>query len=256
MSAVFVKPLPFTVSGSSPTPFAGTATLNLNNDVPGMVWRGSVVSYFVLDLGAGPLAYDYVALVGTNLRASDTVRVRTGNTDNGIGGYAGGALPAWSGIKPDLSSAITIIALGELRGERFIRIDLSAPSHPANFVEAQRCVVGRAATVVGIQYGAEVTYNDRSETASGLGYESVDEGDFVPSMKISTAFISDVEWRTNWTNLMTWAALKRAVLFIPDTDTPSNWITDAIFGRLSKGGGKIPIIGAWVFEGTITALSQ
>lgn len=255
MSAVFVRPLAFTVASTSPAPIAGTATENMGKDTPGLVWRGGASSYIILDLGTAPVAYDHVALTGTNLRTSDTIQVRTGTTTAGTGGYAGATRAAWTGIKPDLSTAIVIVPLGAVRTERFVRIDLAAPSHPAGFVEAQRCVIGKGATVVGITYGAEMSWDDRSETQSGLGFELVDEGDFVPAMKIKTAFIPDAVWRADWTNLMTWAALKRAVLFIPDNATPANWITDAIFGRLSKGGGKVEAYNSWVYEGTITGLS-
>ena len=87
MSALIVRPLPFTeVIGGNANPL--TPVSYMLTDHPAIVWRSANLTsvFFIVDMGSAPVAYDTVALIGSNLRATDTVRVQTGTTATGIGG--------------------------------------------------------------------------------------------------------------------------------------------------------------------------
>lgn len=257
MSTAFVRPLPFTVAtASSPTPLAGSVN-NLNLDVAGLVWRGALPTpYLIIDLGAGTLAYDTVAIIGTNLRATDTVQVRTGTTTPGTGGYAGTAVAAYTGPKADTATSKTIIKLGSTVTDRYIRIDFTATSHPDGFIQVQRLCVGKAITTLGISPDAEQGFEDRSVVTSGPGYSSVDQYDILVSWKISTGWISETSWRNDWNPFLQWAGISRAFLLILDDSAPANWQSDSVFGRItSKAGGKYEAYNQWRVEVTITALA-
>lgn len=255
MAALFIPPLPFSAAATAPAPLAGSVA-NLNIDTSGLVWRfGLTTPYVIVDLGAGTLAYDTIAIVGSNLRASDTVQVRTGASNTGIGGYAGSAVAAWTGTKLDIETAITLIRLGATRTERYVRIDLAATSHPDGFVQFQRLVIGKAVATNGIGFDCEMVFEDRSEITTFLSGSSVDEGDVLTGWKFSTGWITDADWRANWYPLMKRFGQKKAILFIPYDSAPDQ--TDMVFGRLtSQAKGKSEFYNAWRVEGTITALSM
>ena len=256
MSTAFVRPLAFVVASTSPAPLAGSVA-NLNVDPAGKVWRGSLPSsYLIIDLGSGTLAYDTVALIGTNLRASDTVQVRTGSTTSGTGGYAGSAVASYTGNKADSATSKTIIKLGSTTNDRYVRIDFTATSHPDGFVQVQRLCVGKAITTLGISPDAEQGFEDRSVVTNGPGYSSVDQYDIIVSWKISTGWISESSWRADWNPLLQWAGMSRAFLFILDDSVPANWQSDSVFGRItSKAAGKYEAYNQWRVEATITALA-
>ncbi|RZF61214.1 hypothetical protein EWE75_18660 [Sphingomonas populi] len=255
MAAIFVPPLPFTVAASSPAPLVGSVA-NLNIDIPGMVWRGSNASSIIVDLGASAVAYDTVAVIGTNLAANDTVRIRTGTGNDGTsGGYAGTALPAWSGSKSPASSADCIYRLGSTRTERYLRIDFTS-SNASGYVQAVRLVIGKAITTMGVDFDAEQGFVDRAVISTGAGYTSIDEYDVLISWKFSTGWISEASWRNDWFPMLQSVGQRRGILFIPDDGTPANWQSDAIFGRFTQSvSGKSEFYNAWRVESTITSIA-
>lgn len=254
MAALFTYPLPFTAASTSPAPLAGSVA-NVAIDPPGLIWRfGLTTPYLIVDLGAGTLSYDTVAIVGSNLRSTDTIQVRTGATNTGVGGYAGTATAAWSGYKADTETAITVIRLGTARTERYVRIDFVATGHPDTWVQFQRLVVGKSVLTMGTDFNAEMGFEDSSVITSGPGYRSVDEYPVVTSWKISTGWISEASWRSDWYPMLQSAGSRRGILFVPDDTT--NYQTDMIFGPItSKASGKAEFYNAWRFEGTITSLA-
>lgn len=256
MSALFVTPLSFTAASTSPTPLLGTVA-NLANDVPGLAWTfGLTTPYLIVDLGVNAVSYDTIALVGSNLRSTDTVQIRTGTTSTGIGNYAGTASAAWTGTKPSVAKAMSIYQLGTARTERYVRIDLSAPSHPDGQVQFWRLVIGKAVTTAGVNYDAEIGFQDQSIITTGPGYRSVDEYDVFVSWKFRTDYISEALWRSDWNPMLRTVGNRRGVLFVADDQHPEYFQTDAIFGCLtSNASGKRSGYNAWALEATVTALA-
>jgi hypothetical protein len=254
MSAIFVRPAPFT-PGTSTTPLAGSVA-NLGNDHPGLVWRAGVSSYIVVDLGTGA-SYDHVGLFGSNLRDTDTVQIRTGTASSGIGNYAGTAIPAFIGFKDDAATSKAIFKLPTTRSERFVRIDLSAPSHPDGYVQFSRLVIGTAVSSIGISFDAEHGFEGQSVITTGPGYRSVDAYAPLDSWKFSTGWITDTSWRSEWAPMMRHASAGGGLMMIVDDAAPTNWQTDAVYGHLSgTASGKAEAFNKWRVESKITAYSR
>ncbi|MDD1452633.1 hypothetical protein NHF48_019650 [Sphingomonas sp. H160509] len=219
MSALFVAPLAFT-DANSPAPIDGTTVGNLNNDKPGYVWRGSLGSAsFTIDLGPDPVEYDTIALVGSNLRASDGVRVQTGTTTD-VSGYDSGTVAAWAGKKPKQLSAKTIALLPSIRTDRYVRVTITAPGHPRGYVQAQRLVIGAATRTYGVKFGAKVNFEDRSPITIGPGFEDVDRYDVLPAWDITTTGITDAAWRETWFPLLLEVGSSSGLLFVRDNRAP------------------------------------
>lgn len=229
MSAIFVRPSDFTVVSANQA--ATGAALNTSLDEPGMVWRSNNLSgvYVIIDLGANAGTYDTVAIVGSNLRASDTVQLRTGTSASGTGAFDIGA-PAFIGNKPDGWSTKTIFRIGD-RSERYIRLDISAPGHPAGFVEVQRIVIGKAITTLGIDIDAEQTVIDQSNITTVGGYDIIEEAPAKMGWKFSMSWVNDDSWRNEWLSFATKVRKVQPVLFVPFFEDASTWQQDAVFGR-------------------------
>lgn len=255
MSAIFVRPVPFS-AGTSTTPLAGSV-LNLSNDHPGLVWRAGVSSYIVIDLGTSGTTYNYIGLFGCNLRATDTVQIRTGTGSSGSGTYSGAALPAFSGFKDDSATSTAIYKLPTTRSERFVRIDISAPSHPDAYVQFSRLVIGNGVSTIGINFDAEHGFESQSVITTGPGYRSVDAYGSLDSWKFSTGWITDTSWRSEWAPMMRHASAGGGLMMIVDDAAPANWQTDAIYGHLSgTASGKAEAFNKWRVESKITAYSR
>lgn len=238
-NCLFVRPLPFVASSSATAPQAGSIA-NLGNDQPGLVWRGTTTGSLIVDLGASGAAYDTVALFGCNLRATDTVRVQTGNTNTGTGSYDSGVRASFTGTKDDASTSKAIFRLPSTRTDRYIRIDASAPSHPDGYVQFSRLVIGAAILNDGIQVDAEHGFETQSVIGTGPGYRTVDDYPSLDSWKIETGWIDATDWRAKWAPMLRYASCGYGLMFIANVDDASTWQTDAIFGSL----GVTPV-GKW-----------
>jgi hypothetical protein len=253
MKALFVAPLPFaTVSG---TTIAGSVA-NLNDDHAAYIWRASVTGSFTIDLGPDPVEYDTVALVGSNLRATDTVRVITSTTATGSNGYDSGQLAAWTGKKPRELTAKTIIKLPSVQTERYIRVSVTATGHPAGYVQAQRLVVGKAVSTIGIKFGAKMNFDDLSVITQSEDSTSIDRRARKLGWDITTTSISDQSWREEWAPLLLEVGSSSGLLFVRDESAPDTWQTDAIYGRItSKAYGEAEAYDWWTFSGTLLSFA-
>lgn len=255
MSATFVYPLPFTAASGSPAPVLGSLE-NLANDQPGMAWRGALTGYLIIDLGANPVVYDHVALFGSNLRASDTVRVQGGSTATGTGGFDTGAVVAFTGIKDATTTTKTIIPLGVDRSHRYLRIQITATGHPDGYAQFTRLIVGKSISVEAISNGAQQGFEGQSTILTAPGYRSVDRRASFDSWKVSMSFNFD-QWRSQWAPLMRNLSAGDSVLFIPDTTTPNTWQNDAIFGAFTTPTVvDLPAFNFASFDGKIVAYSR
>lgn len=254
MKALFVAPLPFAaVSG---TTIAGSVE-NLNDDHPAYIWRASVTGSFVIDLGPDPVEYDTIALVGSNLRATDTIRVITSTTPDGNDGYDGDRVNAWSGKKPRQLTAKTIIKLSTVQTERYIRVSIIATGHPAGYVQAQRMVVGKAVSTIGIKFGAKMNIDDLSVITQNEESTSIDRRARKLGWDISTTSISDQSWREEWAPLLLEVGSSSGLLFVRDESAPDTWQTDSVYGRItSKAYGEAEGYDWWTFSGTILSFAS
>lgn len=250
--ALFVRPMDFAIA-SAATSTAGVP-IDMGNDEPGMVWRTGLTGWVVLDLGAGVKPYDTVALVGTNLRATDTVRVRTGTATSGTGAHDV-TTAAYTGTLPEGRSTTTIIRLASMRTERYLRLDFVATAHPAGFIEVMRACVGRAILCFNPDFGFEMIADDQSPVAQGPGYRTVDRYAPTPGAKFSLGWVTDDSWFADWWPMLLWAGTARALLFVPDETQPTRWPAQSVFGCLTTPArGKADSYNAWRCEAAIMAL--
>ncbi|EIZ79237.1 hypothetical protein WSK_2082 [Novosphingobium sp. Rr 2-17] len=256
MSAFFVVPRTFTVVSANQSALAPASQGNV--DEPGLTWRSATLATVnvIIDLGASPASYDTVALIGHNLRATDTVQVRTGATTTGTGGYAGVPTAAFIGNKPMDWAGKTIIRLGTARTERYIRIDISAPSHPVTYTEVQRIVAGQANTVLGIDFDSEQGVKDFSDIETIGGVDIITPRKAVITHKAKISWLDADAWRNDWLPALVDAGKRKAVLFVPQDYTPANWQTEVVFGRIKNDvAGKSPANSLRAIELTIEGLA-
>jgi hypothetical protein len=248
MAAVFTRPLAFTVLSADQGTIAMAA--NANDDRVGMVWRTTgLAGFVVLDMGAGA-AYDTIAIVGSTLAASDTVRVRTGTATTGIG-VTDASKSAYTGIKPDGFSSKTIFTLGT-RTERYVRIDFAS----AAIVEVQRIVVGPSIATIGLDQGPEHSIIDSSNIATILGADTVEAGLRKAKWKCSMSMVSETDWRNAWMGFFARVGKSVPILFCPFSDKPENFQADVVYGRLRTDATATIPGGIWrVVELTVEGLA-
>jgi hypothetical protein len=243
--------LPSAVTLTSSSAQAVAPVTNLLTDEPAMVWRSTSTTATITFTTIA--AIDTIALIGCNLRSTDTVRVRAGTT-SAVTGYDSTALPAWSGAKADWLTAKSILRLSAPLTYTYWQIDIAAPSHPAGYVEVQRLAVGTALTHIGVEANCELQFLDQSTITQGAAWQSYEKYPVVPAWKVSFPMITDTTFMTTWFNFLGLAGQTRGILFVPDAQTPGYLQNMAVFGTFSSSNtGKHPLHDIWSLEMSIRA---
>lgn len=242
MTTVLLNPKPFTSLGGNETATGPVA--NLRTDEPGMVWRSTNLTtvYFKVQLDGTP--WDTFALVGSNLRATDTIRIRAGSTSAIVDGSSSltvdQTFAAWTGTAPT-NGALSFKLLGSPVTSPFVRVDITSTSNPAGYVQAQRLVIGSRVSTDGVSIGAEQTFEDSSSVEEGLGYTTVDRYGVRVGWKVTLEGISDALYYGNWYPFLRDVGRSKAFVFIPDDSLPYVQ-TQAVFGRIiSNAKGTSPV---------------
>lgn len=250
MGATFTLPRAFTVVSASTSVSTAPAS-NLNLDHPAKVWRASAAgaTFVVLDLGAGA-SFDTIALIGGNLAAGDTWRIRTGTANTGTGAYDSGTIAAVTGIRPFTSKSILYTPAA--RTERYVRIDIVSSAT----LELQRVVVGTSIVTAGIDWEADQAVIDTSNVETNLGYDVIEDGAKKVRWKITTSMPNAIVWRTQWLGMLSTAGKKRGILFNPFAEDAATYQSDAVFGRIRNDvSASIPGAEIRVVELTIEGLA-
>lgn len=197
MRAVFCKPHKVTYETSSTLTVAEPK--NMSNDEPGMVWRSSGLSgvYVVFKTENKPV--DTIAVIGNNLRSTDTIRVRMGATVAELNGVAAfdHTYPAWQGIAP-IKDAISFVLLDEAETHQYIRIDFNSPGNPDGYVEACRLLVGSRVEYDGFDYGREEMIDDTSGIDDQFGAVTIDEYRIRQQFKFAISGVKDAAYYGEW----------------------------------------------------------
>lgn len=255
MTAIFMKALPFTVVAA--TESAIDPAINANNDIASMVWRSTNTSpYIIVDLGPNPVSYDTVAIIGSNLRATDLIQIRTGTTSGGTGSLSPPAEPAYSGTRPEGYSSKSVYQLPSTRTERYVRIDFVATGHPEGAVSAQRIVIGKKLTTLSFDYGAEQSFVDPSTITSINGADLITKVAARPRWKISISYLAASAWRNEWVGFLATVGKTQPILFVPNAEDTASYQSEVIYGRIrSEASAKIPSNTLRMVELTIEALA-
>ena len=224
MAAFVTYPETFTIISAAAQTTA--PAVNLLADDVGLIYRSTTLTPTLTVLSGSPTPIDTVALVNTNLRCFDAVRIRIGDTQTDVDGTAPVdiQMPAWSGIKSSQTKAMTVLRLPAPVSGKYVRIDITATGHPDGYVQIGRLVIGSSATN---QFGAigqdvEVTINDGSESYDYRGNTGWDKFAKTQSFKAPVNWITEQQYRRDWHRTLTAAGNSSAVLFVPAYDLKAN----------------------------------
>lgn len=240
MAVVICAPRNFAIVSSNSASNAPASSLNL--DHPSMVWRSANLTtvYVTVQLTAG--TWDTIAFIKSNLRSTDTIRVRAANSaanTTASPAYDSGNLPAYTGLGNDAGN-MSLITLSLARSETFVRIDITSSGNSAGYVEASRLVIGKRVEGDGIDLNAEHTFEDTSQTTTYRGYDAVDPFDVKTSWKFTISYIKEALYWLNWFPLLREIGLKKAILFVPDSS--STYLqNEAVFGRIVSAAKGSPV---------------
>ncbi|MGK2911223.1 MAG: hypothetical protein ACSLE1_15690 [Sphingobium sp.] len=204
-------------------------------------------------------AWDTVALIGSNLRATDTIRIRSANSAAATSAtplYDSGTNAAWTAPKPSLATAKSILKLPAARTDAFIRIDITATGHPAGYVQAQRLLFGKAITTDGVDASYEIGFEDQSVPYSGPGWQAFDEYPVLMTAKAKMSWLSDLAFRADWADFLQVVGQKKAFLFVPFVEAPDRIQTEAMFATItSKVSVPRPNSDNWIVELAMRSLA-
>lgn len=206
----FVLHQPASLSAS--TTASATSVSNLLHDEKALVWRSVGVTAYILAVQAG--AWNTVSLVGTNLRATDAVRIRAANSAEAVttAPIIDQTFPAYSGTAK-ATGAMVLFRLAALVTYTHIRIDITSTGNPAGYIQASNLIIGQSVERDGIDQGAEVSYDNQG--ASYLRTYATK-----PTWKIVLSGITQTEWYDRWEDFITKATDRRGILYVPIYNGP------------------------------------
>jgi hypothetical protein len=234
---------------------AATPGRFLTTDNMDMEWRSIGLTPYVVMGCSEPV--DTIAVLHSNLRTTDTVRVRAGATwDETVSNpvYDSGLVPAFQGTKFDPYTTKTIIDLRLTVTAPFWRFDFSAPNHPDLQVKAARIVMGERLEIpTGINYGWEKYIQDDSPITTGPNYEDVQEYPSRPGIKATLGGLPEDAFNSLDAFLMR-VGFKKPVLFAPEPDndaTAQHW---TVYGRMKASKWQNPFHNWWDVDVEVTGL--
>lgn len=207
---------PHAVSSRETAPFT-----NALRDEPARVWRSEGTSAQLTFQVIGE--WDTFALVGNNLRASDTFRLRAGPTLESLSSNPPLDLTfvAWTGNAP-LAKATSFHLLNAPTTYQFVRLDITSNGNPDGFIEASRLVVGTRVATAGINIGAERQHMDGSVIEDGPGYTTIQQYRSRLQWKVTIGPIKASEYYGTWDRFLYKVGKSRGFLFVEDTEAP--WV--------------------------------
>lgn len=216
MSAVFLAPQKLSVAAASQSATAPAS--NALVDPAGLVWRSNGLSG-IYGTFSVPAAFDSIALTGTNLRAMDTVRVRTASNPDMTNAIVDRTVQAWSGA-PGSNGAITYVGLEAAANGPYVRIDINSASNPAGYVEVQRILIGKRIEILGIDHGASQGFEDASTIEDINGMTLSDVYRVRDSWKFNVSDTTQATYALQWYPFLKSVGKHKAILFIPNTASP------------------------------------
>ncbi|WP_313392025.1 hypothetical protein [Sphingobium yanoikuyae] len=240
----FVLPKQAVLSAS--TTAGATSVSNMLHDEKALVWRSTAVTAYILAVQAG--LWDTLSLVGTNLRATDTIRVRAANSAEAVttAPLVDQSFPAFTGMAK-ATGAMVLFRLPAAVSYTHIRIDISAPGHPSGFVQISNFVVGMAVERDGIDQGAEVSYDNQAANYLRKFLTK-------PTWKIALSGLTHDEWYGQWEDFITEATDRSGVLFVPIYNGPHMQKQAAFISVVGSPKVTIQTSDSVNFELTVTTI--
>lgn len=229
---------------------------NLTNDNMDMEWRSVGLDDIYVVMRCSSVV-DTIALLHTNQRASDTIRVRAGaSVADTLASpiYDSGIIPAFEGTKSEPYTTKTIIDLGQSVQAPFWRFEFFSPGHPDGQVKAARIVMGKRFEIpTGINYGWEKLLYDDSIITTGPNYEDVQEYPSRPGVKATLGQLDEDSFNRLDAFMMS-TGFKRPVLFAPEPDNPDTAQHWTVYGRMKDSKWQNPYHNWWEVDLTVSGL--
>lgn len=223
MATVFLAPKAFTPISQSEQ--AQAPVTNLLRDEAGRVWRSNGLTGVTMTVQLDGTPWDTLALVNTNLRATDTIRVRAGASTTVVNGSTGAPIDvtfnAWTGTAP-LAKATAFRLLTSAVTYAFVRLDITSTGNPDGYVQASNLVIGKRVETAGVNIGAERQHMDGSVVADGPGFTTVQEYRRRLQWKVSIGPLTATSYYAEWDRFLYQVGRSRGFLFIEDTNAP--WV--------------------------------
>lgn len=203
--ALFV--LPKTALLTPSTTGTATSASNMLHDEKALVWRSTgVTAYLNLEQSG---AWDTIALVGTNLRATDTIRVRAAATLAAVTSapLVDRSIAAFSGVAK-ASGGMVLLRLTAPVSHAFIRIDITSTGNPAGYIQVSNLILGSAVEWDGIDQGAERTFDNQ-------GSSYLRKYPTKPTWKMTLSGMTQTAWYDVWEDFSLKATERGGFLFVP-----------------------------------------
>ncbi len=264
MSKPFIcRPIPLTVVDGGNALSVGPAS-NLLREEPTMVFRSNGAGNVSLTFQSDGSPIDTIALLFTNLRATDTVQVRAANSAAetfSAPTYDSTALPAYTGVCAAPHRPKTIIYLAAPVSAPFWRIDISAPNHPAGYIEAVRFVIGKRLDLggrkAGIDWNCKFNWTDPSTLTTTNGVTYGQQFAMLPGWSITSSLIADDDWTLNYNPALGMIGNYVPVLMVPN---PGGIYTqhEAVYGRITNGplSAESAFRNGWTVDMTFLGLTS
>lgn len=256
----FVKPVPMTLVSVGSQATNGPA-VNLLSDLPDMVWRTDAVtsSDIVLTVPAGTVV-DCIALLFSNLRSTDRVRVRAANSTTATINspvFDSRDQDAYEGVKAANFKTKTIIFAPDVTATHW-RITVTATNHPDGFIQASRVVIGKSVnTTHDMDYSCKQFSRNQSIVTEGNGWETVEHYDPLPGWTVKFSYIPMDVWKDIFFPFLHSASNSKAILFVPIPDQPETWQHEVVYGRMkAEPGGDCDHYDGWRTELTVIGLAS
>jgi len=230
MSAIFAEPMTLAANQLGGSYTTTAPLVNMLNNTRGSVWRSeSATDFITVPVAGAPV--DFVALWGTNLTASHSVRVRLCADASGSGAVYDTTVAGSENV---------IAVLPQIYNAAFVRIDITRTG--LAFVQAMRLIVSKRLECEGVSQLAETTYDDESVGYSGPNYDYYDDYPAKLSWKAAVEGIDVDDFYFTWQPFLKSVKQSRAFVFVPFY--PSSYFADqAVLGTMSSSPKQTWITG-------------
>ncbi|KAA9018305.1 hypothetical protein [Sphingobium limneticum] len=209
--ALFVLPKSVSIAPSSTG--SATSASNLLHDERALVWRSTgLTGTYLIVTQTG--AWDTIALVGTNLRPTDTIRIRAAANATAVttSPALDQTIVAYSGVAKATGSMV-IFRLPVAVSHAVVRIDIVSTDNPAGFVQVSNLILGTAVEWDGIDTGAEVSYDNQGQSYLRKFLTK-------PTWKINLSGMDTTSYYNVWEDFCLAASDRRGFLFVPIYNDP------------------------------------
>lgn len=252
MATLFCPSRAITINSASEQTTAPAANLAIT--LPGMIWRSADLNGVML-MARVSGAWDTLALIGSNLRATDTIRVRAAADQADVlnAPAIDQTFAAWSGVSPQ-AGAVSLLTLPRSKNNPWVRVDITSTGNPDGFVEAQRLIIGKRVENPGLDIGFERTYEDTSAIESGP-VDAITRYNVRIGWKLSISGMDQDSFEREWHPFARNVGQSRDFLFVEDTNPAYLQNRAAVCRFTGSAKGSASASDFWMVDAQIKSTS-